>query len=101
MNAPISPVSLAAPITTYSSREFTRDVAAAKRAAANGPVFITDRGAPAYALVTIEEYHRLKRGGAKPRTLLEVMESLPDTSDIEFEPPKLMDIVKPFDFDAD
>ncbi|MBP8928206.1 MAG: type II toxin-antitoxin system prevent-host-death family antitoxin, partial [Ottowia sp.] len=63
MNAPISPGSLAAPITTYSSREFTRDVAAAKRAAANGPVFITDRGAPAYALVTIEEYHRLKRGG--------------------------------------
>ena len=55
MNAPISPGSLAAPITTYSSREFTRDVAAAKRAAANGPVFITDRGAPAYALVTIEE----------------------------------------------
>ena len=32
---------------------------------------------------------------------MEVMESLPDTSDIEFEPPKLMDIVKPFDFDAD
>ena len=29
------------------------------------------------------------------------MESLPDTSDIEFEPPKLMDVVKPFDFDAD
>ena len=100
MNAPISPGSLAAPITTYSSREFTRDVAAAKRAAAHGPVFITDRGAPAFALITIEEYHRLK-AGSKPRTLLEVMESLPDTSDIEFEPPKLMDIVKPFDFDAD
>ena len=100
MNAPISPGSLAAPITTYSSREFTRDVAAAKRAAANGPVFITDRGAPAFALITIEEYHRLK-AGSKPRTLLAVMQSLPDTSDIEFEPPKLMDIVKPFDFDAD
>ena len=100
MNAPISPGSLAAPITTYSSREFTRDVAAAKRAAANGPVFITDRGAPAFALITIEEYHRLK-AGSKPRTLLEVMQSLPDTSDIEFEPPKLMGVVKPFDFDAD
>ena len=100
MNAPIAPGKLAAAITTYTSREFTRDVAAAKRAAANGPVFITDRGAPAYALVTIEEYHRLK-AGSKPRTLLEVMQSLPDTSDIEFEPPKLMDVVKPFDFDAD
>lgn len=29
---------------TFSSREFTRDVGAAKRAAASGPVFITDRG---------------------------------------------------------
>ncbi|MDO5626422.1 MAG: type II toxin-antitoxin system prevent-host-death family antitoxin [Pseudomonadota bacterium] len=93
MNAPIPAAKLAAPITTYSSREFTRDVAAAKRAAAHGPVFITDRGAPAFALVTIEEYHRLKRGGAKPRTLLEVMQSLPDTSDIDFEPPRLDDVV--------
>ena len=42
-----------APITTYTSREFTRDVAAAKRAAANGPVFITDRGQPASALLNI------------------------------------------------
>ncbi|QTD45562.1 type II toxin-antitoxin system Phd/YefM family antitoxin [Ottowia testudinis] len=101
MNAPIAPSSLAAPITTYSSREFTRDVAAAKRAAANGPVFITDRGAPAYALLTIEEYHRLK-AGSKPRTLLEVMQSLPDTSDIEFEAPRLDDVVlRVPDFDTD
>lgn len=97
MNAPIAPGSLAAPITTYSSREFTRDVAAAKRAAAHGPVFITDRGAPAYALLTIEEYHRLK-AGSKPRTLLEVMQSIPG-GDFDWEPPKLNDIVKPFDFD--
>ena len=97
MNAPISPGSLAAPITTYSSREFTRDVAAAKRAAAKGPVFITDRGAPAYVLLTIEEYHRLK-AGSKPRTLLEVMQSLPG-GDFDWEPPKLTDVAKPFDFD--
>ena len=97
MNAPISPGSLAAPITTYSSREFTRDVAAAKRAAAHGPVFITDRGAPAYALLTIEEYHRLK-AGSKPRTLLEVMQSIPG-GDFDWEPPKLNDNAKPFDFD--
>ncbi len=101
MNAPISPGGLAAPITTYSSREFTRDVAAAKRAAANGPVFITDRGEPAYALITIEEYHRLK-AGSKPRSLLEVMQSLPDTSGIEFEPPRLDDVVlRVPDFEAD
>ena len=44
---------------TFSSREFTRDVSAAKRAAVDGPVFITDRGKPAYALLSIEQYHRL------------------------------------------
>ena len=88
-----------APLTTDTSRDFTRDVAAAKRAAANGPVFITDRGEPAYALLSIEEYHRL-RGGSQPRTLLEVMQSIPG-GDFEFEPPKLDDVAKPFDFDAD
>jgi len=34
------------PVHTFSSRDFTRDVSAAKRAAADGPVFITDRGRP-------------------------------------------------------
>ena len=88
-----------APITTYTSRVFILVVAAAKRAAANGPGFITDRGEPAYALLSIEEYHRL-RGGSQPRTLLEVMQSIPG-GDFEFEPPKLDDVAKPFDFDAD
>ena len=38
-------------IHTFSSRDFTRDVSAAKRATADGPVFITDRGRPAFAQV--------------------------------------------------
>ena len=42
-------------LQTYSSRDFTRDVSAAKRAAAHGPVLITDRGRPAYALLSIED----------------------------------------------
>ena len=46
------------PIHTFFSREFTRDVSAAKRAAAEGPVFITDRGRPAFALLKIDDYHR-------------------------------------------
>ena len=37
--------------TTFTSREFNRDVSAAKRAAANGPVIVTDRGQPAYVLL--------------------------------------------------
>ena len=36
-----------------TSREFRRDIGKAKRAAANGPVFITDRGRAAHVLLTM------------------------------------------------
>jgi PHD/YefM family antitoxin component YafN of YafNO toxin-antitoxin module len=51
------------PVHTFSSRDFTRDVAAAKQAAADGPVFITDRGRPAFALLRIEDYYRIAGQG--------------------------------------
>lgn len=73
-------------VSTFSSRDFTRDVGAAKRAAADGPVFITDRGRPAYALLKIEDYYRL--AGTRPRTLLEVMDAVPG-GDLDFEPPRV------------
>jgi len=44
---------------TISSRAFNQDAAGAKRAANQGPVFITDRGRPAHVLLSIEEYRRL------------------------------------------
>ncbi len=46
-------------MTTISSREFNRDVSAAKRVAANEPVIITDRGEPSHVLLSIQEYRRL------------------------------------------
>ena len=97
MNAPISPGSLAAPITTYTSREFTRDVAAAKRAAANGPVFITDRGQPAFALLSIEDYQSLASQIKEP-SLLDIMDAIPG-GDFDWEPPKLSDVMRPIDLD--
>jgi hypothetical protein len=72
---------------TYSSREFTRDVGAAKRAAAQGPVVITDRGRPAFALLTIEDYYQLT--GQQGVSLLALMDAIPGGEDIEFEPAKL------------
>lgn len=63
---------------TVSSREFTRDVAAAKQAAADGPVFITDRGQPAHVLITVAEYRRLTGATSGP-TLLDAMDKLPGT----------------------
>jgi prevent-host-death family protein len=46
-------------MTTLSSREVNQDLGRAKRAAANGPVIITDRGKPAHVLLSIEDYRRL------------------------------------------
>lgn len=74
-------------IHTYSSRDFTRDVGAAKRAAAEGPVFITDRGRPAFALLTIEDYYHL--AGQQEASLLDVMDAIPGGAGIEFEAPRL------------
>ena len=72
---------------TFSSRDFTRDVSAAKRAAADGPVLITDRGRPAFALLNIDDYYRLTGRGEK--TLLDVMDGIPGGDGIEFDPPRL------------
>jgi hypothetical protein len=44
---------------TITSREFVHNVSAAKRLAVAGPVFITDRGRPAFTLLNIDEYRRL------------------------------------------
>ena len=65
-----------------SAREFNRDVSAAKRAASRGPVVITDRGEPAYVLLSIDEYRRFGERGA---SLVERL-SMDDDLDVEFEP---------------
>jgi hypothetical protein len=77
-------------VHTFSSRNFTRDVGAAKRAAVNGPVFITDRGRPAFALLKIEDYYHL--AGQQEASLLDVMDAItcgPQGPGFEFEPPRL------------
>ena len=74
-------------IRTFSSRDFTRDVSAAKRAAVDGPVFITDRGRPAFALLKIDDYYRIA-GNTGP-SLLDVMDGIPGGQDIDFNPPRL------------
>ena len=75
--------------TTFSSRDFTRDVSAAKRAAADGPVFVTDRGRPAFAMLKIEDYYQLS--GQKDASLL------PGGDGIDFDRPKLNIVLPPAD----
>ena len=74
-------------VHTFSSRDFTRDVSAAKHAAAKGPVFITDRGRPAFALLKIEDYYRIV--GKNQPSLLDLMDAIPGGDDIAFEAPRL------------
>jgi hypothetical protein len=77
--------------TSIPAREFARDLARAKRAAGTGPVFITDRGTPAYALLCIEDYYRLA-GGKQETTLLQAMDAIFGGDDIDFDPPTLSNI---------
>jgi len=72
-------------ITTVSSREFNQDVSKAKRAAAAGPVFITDRGHTAHVLLTIEEYQKITD---KKESIVDLL-AMPDAADIDFEPPRM------------
>ncbi len=46
-------------VTKMSSREFNQDTSGAKKAAAHGPVYITDRGRPAHVLLAYDHYERL------------------------------------------
>lgn len=79
---------------TLSSREFNQNTGGAKKAAQEGPVFITDRGKQAYVLLTIEEYWKL--GGPGP-SIIELL-AMPGVEDIDFEPPRMNLVSKPIDF---
>lgn len=72
-------------ITTLSSRAFNQKTSSAKKAAKDGPVFITDRGRPAHVLLTIEDYRRLASGH---RSIVDML-AMPGGADIDFDPPRL------------
>ena len=81
-------------ITTLSSREFNQDTSRAKKAAADGPVFITDRGRTAHVLLSIEEYRRLTN---HPRKIADAL-AMSGLADIEFDPPRANITLRPADF---
>lgn len=75
--------------TTISSRQFNQDAGGAKKAAARGPVIITDRGRPAHVLLSFKDYKKLLGSGP---SLLEVL-AQKEGGDIAFEPPRMGDDV--------
>jgi prevent-host-death family protein len=82
--------------STFTSREFNQDTARAKREAANGPVFITDRGKPALVLMSIGEYEKLAKPSSGMNTLFALYDK--DAADIELEiPPRKIEPMRPLD----
>lgn len=80
-------------ITTISSREFNQDTSGAKKAARQGPVFITDRGKPAHVLLSIEDYQKLTGLNADIVDLL----VMPEAADIDFETERAVITHRPAD----
>ena len=83
----------------FTSREFNQQIARARRAASDGPVFVTDRGKLKQVLLSIEDYRRLT---ARRPSLGELL-SNPEVAEIDFElPPRTVQpFHNPFDDDAD
>jgi PHD/YefM family antitoxin component YafN of YafNO toxin-antitoxin module len=74
--------------TTITSRRFNQDASGAKRAALDGPVFITDRGRPAHVLLSIEAYRALT--GEAAETTPSILDLIADpAADMPFEAPRL------------
>jgi prevent-host-death family protein len=82
-------------ITTLSSREFNQDTSRAKKAAADGPVFITDRGRPAHVLLSIEDYQRLTGG---ERSIIDQLGLPAGIEDVELEVPSMREPARPANF---
>jgi prevent-host-death family protein len=80
--------------TTLTSREFNQDAGGAKRAAEQGPVYITDRGRPAHVLLSIDDYRRLTEPG---RSIVDLLAMPQD--DVDFEPAKAKIEPRPVSFD--
>lgn len=76
--------------TSMTSREFNQAASEAKRAANNGPVFITDRDRPAHVLMSIELYRRITVSQRKIADLL----AMPGIADSDFETPRSPDLAK-------
>jgi prevent-host-death family protein len=80
-------------VTTLTSREFNQDTSRAKRAADEGPVFITDRGTPAHVLLSIDDYRRLT---SEEPTIGDLL-AMPGIADIPLDIPTRNDFPRDID----
>ncbi len=80
---------------TMTSRALNQDVSAAKRAAADGPVVITDRGRPTHVLLSAAEFDRLT--GAIP--FLAILGEPVGVGEVDLELPRAADAPRAATFD--
>ena len=76
-------------MTSMSAMRFNQDLGAAKRAAAEAPVFVTNRGTPEYVLLSIADYHRLT--GRRANLLDDIT---PFDDDLDFEPGRFDELAR-------
>lgn len=81
--------------TQVSSREFNQDTSGAKKAAENGPVYITDRGRPAHVLLTFDAYEEL----VGPHRALDLLAEPAGVADADLSTPKSADVADPAAFE--
>lgn len=81
-------------VTKMSGREFNRNTSGAKRAAEDGPVYITDRGRPGHVLLTYDAYERLLGGDALHR-----LGEPAGVEDVELTLPPSGELARPARFD--
>lgn len=79
-----------------TSRQFNQDTGGAKKAAQDGPVYITDRGKLAYVLLSFDDYTQLVDTGESILDLLSVPEGV---GDIELDIPVAREIPRPVRFE--
>jgi prevent-host-death family protein len=73
------------PMSIVSARTFNQSPSRVKAMAADGPVFVTDRGKPTLVLLSMDDYERLRGDGS-------VLAALRMAVDVDFEPVVIRDI---------
>ena len=87
---------MARPARTISSREFNQSTGAAKRAARDGPVYITHRGRPSHVLLSYEHYREI--ADDQP-SIVDILGEPPGVGDIDFKIPRRDDLGRAAVFD--
>ncbi len=87
---------MSTPARSMSSREFNQATGEAKRAARNGPVYVTDRGRPSHVLLSYELYRELTVD--RPH-FADILCRTPGIGEVEAEFPRPGDPARPAAFE--